>query len=247
MRISKKIFIPVLLVLLLAGTGFYLWNDNYFFVVKATRLTMEPAPLHASLRTEIEQRAKSKLKAVEGQNIFSMSLQKLRENILTDVWIESVVIEREIPQEIKVRAKIKDVLFIYIDGKNRILPVTEKGQLLNPIAFAQAPDVPVIRNPAVIKNVETLSKVIALYKAIPREGVLNQRDIAEVDWSPVGGLRVELVHSEDGDVILGASDVRLKIKRVASVLKYLESQKQKWRVIDASFSKKVLVRLRKHS
>jgi len=247
MRFSKKIFFPLLCLGLLASAGAWLWNDTRFFIVKATRLTMEPAPLETSLRDEIEQRVRGKLATLQGRNLWRLSLEKLRENILSDVWIESVVIERQFPQQISVHAKIKDVIFIYVDGRGRVLPVTPKGQLLNPISFAQAPDVPVIHNPEIIRNSETLAKVIELYAAIPSEGAITQASIAEIDWSPTGGLKVGLVRGENGDIILGASDVRVKVKRVTNVLKYLESQKQKWRVIDASFSKKVLVRLRKHS
>lgn len=247
MRLSKKIYIPALISLLIGGMAFYLWNDTRFLIVKSTQLVVETAPLHPNLRAEIEARAAGKLRGAQGKNILSLSLQKVRENILTDVWIDSVLIAREFPHKITVTAKIKDILFIYIDHRGRILPVTEKGQLLNPISFAHAPDVPVIRNASIVKNAQTLTKVIALFKMIPQDGTLSQRDIAEIDWSPVGGLKVELVHGEEGDIVLGTNDVRLKVKRVASVLKYLESQKQKWRVIDASFSKKVLVRLRKHS
>lgn len=248
MRITKKIYIPLIFALSLVGAGVFLWTDEYFFAVKTTDVQVEAAPLHVSLHQEIELRAKDRLKsAALGKNIWSLSLQKIRENILTDVWIESVVIERALPQKITVRVKIKPVLFVHVDSRGKIFPITEKGQLLNPVSLAQTPDVPVIRSSTVVKSADILSKIIELYKMIPSEGALTQKDIAEIDWSSVNGMKVELVRSEDGEVILGLSDVRTKAKRVANVLKYLESQKQKWRVIDASFSKKVLVRLRKHS
>jgi hypothetical protein len=46
-------------------------------------------------------------------------------------------------------------------------------------------------------------------------------------------------------VVLGEDSLNTKVERVAQVLNYLSAEQIKGRVIDASFSKKVLVRLRK--
>jgi len=251
MRLSKKIVIPLFFAVVLLATA-AVWNDDYFFAVKEVELQLEPSPLHRMLQVDVRKRIMSKLDTARDKNIWQVPLQKLRENILSDVWIESATIERDLPQKIRVEVKIKEVVFVYVDKRGRLLPVSEKGQLLNPIEFDHTPDVPVIRNADVVNSAGTLATVIELFRNLPREGLLSQQNVAEIDWSPVSGLKVELVSRpnstiEDGKIILGIDQVHLKAKRVANVLKYLESQKQKWRVIDASFSKKVLVRLRKHS
>ncbi len=89
-------------------------------------------------------------------------------------------------------------------------------------------------------------KVLTLYNDIPSIGLLKKENRASVDFDSITGLSVTLV--EDSIVVhFGHQDVEAKSLQVLRVTDYLQSQKQKARVIDASFSKKVLVRLRKRS
>jgi cell division protein FtsQ len=143
--------------------------------------------------------------------------------------------------------QLKPVVLVYFEGKKRMRAVTEDGSILPPMDLAYAPDVPLVRNSIFLKNEDARKKMLQLYLLVPNEGVISKSEVAEVDWNEAHGLVLEMSRGAEGEIVLGHGDVHLKAKRVANVLKYLESQNQKWRVIDASFAKKVLVRLRKHS
>jgi cell division septal protein FtsQ len=246
-KASKKVLgiCVITLGFMAVVTGLY-W-DNYFFIVKKTKVNFLPATVNASIKEEAEQKAQLVLKKLEAQNIWRLNIEDVRDELMENSWIDTASVERDLPDGLRVEMKFKTIVFLYSDRQQRLLPVSSDGSLLGPVPVELAPDVPLIRNAKLVLNKEVLQRVIKFYRQIPQEGLISPRNISEVDWSDAEGFKVELNHSDEGFIVLGTENVSMKAKRVESVLKYLESQKQRWRVIDASFSKKVLVRLRKRS
>lgn len=244
---SKKTLYYILTVVAFLGIGMGLYTDTSILIVNQVQIDLQKTDLHALVQKEVRERIQSKVHAFHKQNILAVPIGRIQQQILSDVWVESVTIERNYPDKLQVRVTLKNVVFVYLDKRGRFLPLSEQGQLLNPVEPAFVPDVPLIRNPEIIKNPELLKRILILFKEIPREGLFSQESIAEVDWSKSEGLVVENADVEGGRIVLGKDKVHSKAARITTVLKYLESQNQKWRVIDASFKKKVLVRLRKHS
>jgi cell division protein FtsQ len=244
---SKKILIILTLIVLLVGIGAGLYTDSKFLIVNTISIAIDKNEAHKSVQKNVHDRIMSKLSSFKKVNILSVPIDRIQQHILSDVWVDSVILERKYPDQLKVNVRLKKVVFVYLDKRGRFLPVSVQGQLLNPVEPEHVPDVPLVRNSEIIKNPELLKQILALYAEIPREGVFSQKTIAEVDWTKSVGLIVESADVDGGRIVLGKERVQLKASRVKNVLKYLESQKQKWRVIDASFTKKVLVRLRKHS
>lgn len=229
------------------GIGVGLYTDRTLLVVNDFKIDLRQSGVHPVVQKEVRDRISGKLKSFHKQNILAVPISRIQQNILSDVWVESVTIERGLPDQLIVRVQLKDVVFVYLDKRGRFLPLSEQGQLLNPVDPAFVPDVPLIRNAEIIKNPELLKQLLVLFKEIPVDGVFSQKTIAEVDWTSSEGLIVENDDVDGGRIVLGKDKVRTKSARITNVLKYLESQNQKWRVIDASFKKKVLVRLRKQS
>lgn len=244
---SKKIIYYTLALVVFVGIGLGIYTDNTTLIVNNVKIDLQESGAHPVVQKEVRDRISSKLKAFHKQNILAVPIARIQQNILSDVWVDSVTIERSFPDRLKVRVQLKKVVFVYLDKRGRFLPLSEQGQLLNPMDPAFVPDVPLVRNAEIIKNPELLKKILVLFKEIPSEGLFSQKTIAEVDWSASEGLMVENDDIGGGRIVIGKDKVRAKSARITNVLKYLESQNQKWRVIDASFKKKVLVRLRKQS
>ena len=78
---------------------------------------------------------------------------------------------------------------------------------------------------------------------MPNEGLLSHESISEIN---VGKKEeIWLTHLQTKSWIkLGDENTAIKSARVAKVLEYLDHNNLKGRVIDADFSKKVLVKLR---
>ncbi len=246
MRTKKFLYYSLMLFTLL-GITVLLYTDRTVLVVNNFKIELGQSAIHPVIQKEVHDRILRRLKAFHKQNILAVPIARIQQNILSDVWVDSVNIERSFPDQLQVRIQLKNVVFVYLDKRGRFLPLSEHGQLLNPVDPAVVPNVPLVRNAEIIKNPELLKQILLLFQEIPGEGLFSQKTIAEVDWTPSEGLIVENNGVDGGRIVLGKNKVRTKSARITNVLKYLESQNQKWRVIDASFKKKVLVRLRKQS
>lgn len=245
---SKKNIYSLCILLSSLGISLGVYTDGTFLVVQKVSVKISASSaLHADLQKKVHERLQKKLEPFRGQNIFSIPLARIQQHILSDVWIDSVMIERHLPNQLHVLLRLKSVSFVFLNRRGQFLPISDQGQFLNPVPAELAPDVPLIRNSEVVKDPELLKQMITLFREIPAEGVLSQNTISEIDWSASEGLIVENKTTDGGHIVLGKNNMHAKSARVSNVLKYLESQNQKWRVIDASFRKKVLVRLRKHS
>ena len=244
---SKKILWFLVFIAIVVASSIGVFTDSHFLIVNDVNIVVDKTDLDKSVKKQVHDRIMNKMHAFEKVNILSVPIERIQQQILSDVCVDSVVIERNFPDQLKVSVRLKKVVLVYLDSRGRFLPISQEAQLMNPVSPEQVPDVPVVRNSEIIKNPNLLKQILILYQKIPRSGVFSQQSIAEVDWSKSEGLIVESANAEGGRIVLGKDEVPLKSARVTNVIKYLESQKQKWRVIDASFTKKVLVRLRKHS
>jgi cell division septal protein FtsQ len=250
MKFSKKILIMVSLFMAVGLSASLLYWDSRFFTVKrvsVTLLEIDPQRNKSSLEEGAILFANKVLQQQSQKNIWKLNLEAISQAILKDPRILSVRVQRDLPSHLSAIIDVREVAILYQDKKGQIIPVTSDGVLLEAMALENAPDAPILRDMSVLRDQAKLKQIISLVSHLPEHGTVSRATISELRWSESEGLKVELMRSEAGIIVLGDENIPLRAKRAASVIKYLESQKQKWRVIDASFSKKVLVRLRKHS
>ena len=242
-----KIFVAVSVLGLMSLAAYIFYFDQTVFVFRDVQVTVAGENWHDGMLRQTQTKWLVRFLSHKNKNLWQVPLKELNLTIWQDTSVQSVIVERVWPNRVQVQIQLKPMVLVYFEGKKRVRGVTEDGSILPPMDLAYAPDVPFVRNSVFIKNEEIRKKMIGLYQSLPNEGVISKPEVAEIDWSETRGLVLEMSHGVEGEIVLGHGDVHLKAKRVANVLKYLESQNQKWRVIDASFAKKVLVRLRKHS
>lgn len=242
----KKTLLVVGPLVATALLGWFLRNETDFFLVEQVPTEIEFEKNQENLVRSISPELNSRLNALKGVNIWKLNLSQVRSGMMTNEWIENVEIRRIFPNEISALVRFKNVVFLFINGQNQIHPVTTDGQILKKVSSSIAPLAPVLRNNKLANDKEQMSKLIALYNEVPNIGSLKRDNIASVDFNSVSGLTLQLIN-EDSTVHLGELDISTKGLQVVRVTDYLKSQNQKARVIDASFTKKVLVRLRKRS
>ncbi len=200
--------------------------------------------------SELRNRLQLIVRSIEGKAIWDIDLATLRASLGRDEWVQDVLISRAFPSDIKVRVRPKTAVLVLISGKEEFFPVTADGQLLKALPPGQIPDAPLLRGQAFIdgpEKIESLKKreeAVHLITSLNDRGLLASRNVSEVSWSATDGYTLTLVQPKV-DVKLGDDHIDVRAMRVAQVLNYLAVNNLKGRVIDASFSKKVLVRLRK--
>lgn len=247
MKKSLKYLVLTMTVASFAAAAYLFFGDQTVFILKKAEVVVEGNTWHSDVLAGYQKKSEVRFLAHQGKNLWQVPLAKIEADLRAQAETESVVVERQWPDTVRVHVRLKPIILVYFDGKRTVLPISADGSILSAIPFAKAPDVPFVTQKNLLLQPETLRALIAQFLTIPQEGLISKLEIAEVGWEDGKGLLVEMGDGSEGQILLGLQDVSAKCRRVANVLKYLESQNQKWRVIDASFAKKVLVRLRKHS
>ncbi len=197
-------------------------------------------PAEAQLKDRIE----ASVKPLNGKRIWEIDLDDVRTTLVRDEWVKDILISRALPNELRVRVSPKNAVLLLVNKKGEFVPVTDDAELLNPLPLSVIPDVPLLRGEIFGSDLDRRKAAVEFVGELDTQGVLSRRNVSEIAWTNEDGFVLTLIHPKV-EVKLGESKVDLKVLRVAQVLNYLSANNLKGRVIDASFSKKVLVRLRK--
>ena len=242
----KRVFfilIPILLVLLV---GYILRTEKNFFIVSRVPVSVVYEGHQEAMVRALKPQWIHQFVNLKGQNIWKIKLSQVYDEILKNDWVQDVELHRRLPNQIVATIHLKGISVLFVDGENKIFPITREGQKLNSVSPTLVPVVPVLYNDQIANHPELLHKLVAMLEEVPDSGDLKTKNIASVDFKPITGLQLNLINSRV-TVHLGEKDIPTKGLQVLRVTDYLKSKNQKARVIDASFTKKVLVRLRKGS
>jgi cell division protein FtsQ len=198
----------------------------------------------------LKERLDAVVQSVKGRRIWDVDLAGLRASLAHDEWVKDVLISRTFPNEIRVRVRAKVAALVLLSKHEEFIPVTADGQLLSPLPPGVLPDVPLLRGDvfggAGGSSESRLRRehAVQFALALNDRGLLSYHNISEINWTANDGYVLTLIQPKV-EVKLGDEHVDIRAMRVSQVLNYLAVNNLKGRVIDASFSKKVLVRLRK--
>ncbi len=185
---------------------------------------------------------KEQTRPLLGTWFWNLSIRKLHQIVQKHPKVEEVKVRRAWPNHFFVLLLSSEPLLLLM-GHKIFYPVTDEGKLLSPLASSSIPDLPILRGGIFRTNIDLRKKAVQLFQYLPKEGFFSQRNISEIKYSTKdSNFYLYLVHS--GSVVLvGESLSEFRPDRVEKVLTYLEQKKISWRVIDASYSQKVVVSL----
>ena len=245
MRKFVSIFSGLALILFLVAMG---WNlkDSSLLRVERVNVVQKGEVLHPILFESIAEDINSFLSDYSQQPIWKVSIENIRKALAEDSRIEDFQVKRKFPNQVIVALRPKQPLAALLSKKGRLHPLSADGSLLPDFALGEAPDLPIVRGLHLFKNKKARLSLVGILNQIPEQGIFSREKISEVMQSSSGEVSVMLV-TGGTKVLLGKSLDEKKITRVGQVLKYLQSRSFKGRVIDARFSKKVVVRVRNAS
>ena len=235
---SFRVLCFSVLVLFSLGYGF----SRYFVITHIHIEVLSPSDRDPPVLN----RLKSRLKVFVGQSLFSVSLQDIRRVLKSEprVHSENTQILRDLSnRRLVVSLKMFKPLALLWKSHRQVYPLSRQADLLPPVDFLQAPDLPLLRGDAFFKT-PSLRKVAVefLSHLPPQTGYLNQESVSEMGYSREEGSLWVLLTDHPGTLKIGLRLETKKYKRMESVLQYLNQQSIKWRVIDARFSQKIVVR-----
>lgn len=237
-----RVFFTLVLVILIAGGIVALENPSW---LKVERFQIELAEnsnqdlLFQRIRTSLQ----AQFQVYQGRYVWQVPLKVLYELVAKDKRVKKVSIYREFPSVFRLVVEPHTPVLAYLDRDGRIYPVAADAALLPAVSASEAPDLPILRGESFRDEIGLRELALDLFKSVPDDGPVTKASVSEIIYNAKDGFKV-FVSGTGAEVKLGDSDFGPKLSRVQKVLSYLDSQNIKGRVIDARFSKKVVVRLR---
>lgn len=243
----KRLFKLVVLGLGFSGAVaaglYYVDHRGAFSLENINIVLLDAKPQHDFLRPLFRQ-VDEKFETLRGVSILRIPMSEKARELSALPWVERVEISRRFPHQISVEITPKQVFLLSMTETEGLRPVLEDGTILNPIAAEMAPDVIHLRGNNFVEDLSLRKSAIEFVKSLPVEGSLTPTRVAEISYNPKEGFWLQLVKS-DLKIKMGHEPFDVKSARASQVLEYIENRKIDVRVMDANFTKKVVVRLRK--
>ncbi len=242
MKVFVRLFFGFLLGGLLFFGGWFVFQEQ---MLKVTTVQVvadtEDEPI---LFARIQDALKGQYKKYVGQYFWKVKLEELLQTAEQDRRVRQVHVVRHFPNEIVVRIEPHGTVAHLLDTKGLLHPIAADGSLLPALKGSEVPDRPIVRGKEFFTDEVLRGKVVQLMKELPQQGAFSQKAVSELHYSKKEGF--EWFLSGTGLVVRTGDEANLgnRIERIEQVLNYLDQQRVKGRVIDARFSKKVVVKLR---
>lgn len=230
------------LAVLVAG-GVLAYNSQWI-KIENVQIELDQSSNEDLLFQRIKNNLSQQFKPYEGRYFWQVPLSAVQEIVSKDKRVKRVEIFREFPSRLRIQVEPHTPVLAYLARDGRIYPVATDATLLPALSVKDAPNLPILRGEELNDEPQLREKAVELLQSIPEEGMLRKAEVSEIIHSKKDGFKV-FVSGADAEVQMGDTDFGPKISRVQKVLSYLDSRNIKGRVIDARFSKKVVVRVRK--
>lgn len=240
-KLLRTIALTLAALIVIAG-GLIAYNSNWVRINTVT-LEIEPNSKQDLLFQRIDTTLKPQLAAFEGKYFWQVPLRQVFELVSKDKRVSKVWVYREFPSRLRIQIEPRTPVLGFLSNDGRIYPVATDATLLPALSVNEAGDMPLLRGNELSDEPSLRELALELFDLIPTEGGFRKRDVSEIVYNKKEGFAV-YINGTPAELRMGDSDFGPKISRVEKVLSYLESQNIKGRVIDARFSKKVVVRVR---
>lgn len=242
---SRKLLSAIagFLIASIMGFGTYWAIQGPWFGVEQIQIEMDPVSGQDVLFQRIQGDLRKKFQLFNGKKLWEVSIQNLRSIAEEDSRVKRASVSRRFPDGILVQIRPRDPVLGLVDDRGRVYPVANDASLLPGLPPEEAPDLPYLIGAEFFKKSEMRSKAVHLIAQIPPQGMISVASISEIHFLPKEGFHF-ILRQKGIRVLIGESVPKVKLSHVEQVLNYLAEHQIDGRVIDARFSKKVVVRLR---
>lgn len=240
-----KIFLGRLLVLFFIATAVWVSiKDKALFNVKEIKIAVQVDEAERSVWAELNKEIEKILSGYQGTPIWKVPLAEIKQKLSPYAIISDLNVMKSWPATLDVSYSLPSLRAIYRSNEGQFKVLVSGGHWLGPMKWSRLPLLPWVKGNWVEKN-SMKSKLMELLDHLPASGTFAKEQISEVQFNDLDGFLLTLTKSGQ-QIRFGTENFEIKTLRVAQVLEYLQTRGLESRVIDANFSKKVLVRLRNH-
>lgn len=241
MRKIRFLVVSLILVSLVVGIRSLL--KSRLFDLSSIEIELDPHSSESFLFEKTEPALRGSLAPFIGLPFWRVRLKDVMEVIQRDRRVRTAHIERDFPHRIKVTITPHEPLIGCLDEFGRVHPVARDATLLPSVPLKDMQNFPLLRGREFFEDQSLRLRAIQLLELLPDTGLSRRDSVSEILHSKNNGFEIFLTGSA-AEIRLGEDEFELKMGRVEKVLSYLQSRSLNGRVIDARFSKKVVVRLR---
>ncbi len=185
---------------------------------------------------------------IKGENVFKINKKNAVQRILKEPYIESVEIDRVLPDTVGIKVKEKtDQFLLEQDGK--AIYIGKNAEVLSILDNKKEKEVPLIEG-LTVDGAEVLKLIKFKNKKIDSnefsefiKGASNTEVYKLIQKISIDGDEIVTIHTKNGaKIVFGKLDnSAYKMKFLAEVLKDLNKKKVKFKLIDFTKSKRVVV------
>ena len=229
--------------MIVALTAYTLFEGD-LIRLNSIEITLDPLSEERALFRSIEADLNSKLLNFLQQPLFKVSIQQILHEVVQDERVHSAQVRRVFPAQMEVRVTPHQPTLVYMSEQGDLWPVARDASLLPTSSLADTPDVPILRG-RLFSGPEGQAlrlRAVEILDSLPDRGSFSRWQISEIHYEERTGFELTLLNGVA--VFLGQDGLGQKASQIEQVLDYLQQQQISGRVIDARFSKKVVVKLR---
>lgn len=243
LKLALKIFTAVTgsVVLVLSV---YLFFAHNIFRIRDIDIQLADRAAASFIYPKIKEGLDLRFRNLFGQSIWRADLKKILRTVENDPRVKEVKVQRVLPSTIRIIVSpYTPILNIMGKHANELHPIARDGEVLPAVPGLEAPDSPILRGESFLKDQNMRLRAIALLLSLPESGSLSQRSVSEIFFDKKKGFQLRLQPS--GLMVwIGFEDFVHRAHQAKRVLEYLENERLAGRIIDARYSKKVVVKLR---
>lgn len=245
MRLVVK-FSIFLLIIFCSLYGIYrIYKNQIFKVSNIDYIYTEKNPYLNFQHEKIE----DQLSDISGSLIWNVDIFEVEKKIEALSWIEDARVSKRYPNQIQIELFPRKILATLLRTSNKIQPISTESKILEIADISKAPDAPILASKKFLRDDSLRAKALNLLKELPQEGSFSLKNVSEISPYEINNsnnnFQIFLKNSH-ALIIIDTENVALKAARVSRVIDYMEPEELKSRIIDANFSKKVLVKPRNH-
>ena len=186
-----------------------------------------------------------------GTSLWNIDIFEIEKSLKRHAWIENISLSRILPNELVVQIEPKKVVADILKSPSRVQPIADDATVMEPVEITKSPPAPLLSHKSFSSNEALRKTALAFLKDLPEDGSFSRKNISEIipikkNSNQQNDLFKVLLKNSKAEVLINTENVTLKAARVSRVIDYLDDREMEDRIIDANFSKKVLVRPRNH-
>ncbi len=232
---------PVVLLALLATVCRQQMQHSPSFRLEEIRISECRQVTGVELRRHLHSRC--------GQNIFSVDLKEEARRIVSHPWVGGAVVTRVLPRALEI--EIDERRPVALLKVRHLYLLDEQGVVFKRLEKGDPADLPIITGfsaesfhaggAVARRQAKRIAEAVELISTAQRLGVLAEADVSEVGYDLVSGF--SLVTAETGlTVRIGYGEFERKLKDFGVVVRKLDTQLAKARVVDLVVPGRVVVR-----